>query len=206
MTGHSSHIMETPSQTAGPYVQIGCTPSRVGLAGINPGKDLGASLVSRKTMGRRISITGQIFDGTGKAVRDGLVEIWQADHNGLFNTPLETRGKPDPHFTGWGRQGTDLKTGLYRFETIVPGRVSWHDGRMQAPHVTFWIAGRGINLGLCTRMYFPDHQEDNAADPVLTGLEHPTRIPTLIAAPDGDDAYRFDIVLRGRNETVFFEH
>ena len=74
---------------------------------------------------------------------------------------------------------------------------------MQAPHVTFWIVARGINLGLHTRMYFPD--EDNAADPLLARIEHQNRVPTLIAEKTGDGAYRFDIWLQGPKETIFFD-
>ena len=50
-----------------------------------------------------------------------------------------------------------------------------------APHVNFWIAARGINIGLQTRMYFSDEAEANAADPVLNIIEHPPRRATLIA-------------------------
>jgi len=205
MPSTSPRCLETPSQTAGPYVQIGCTPNRIGIIGMYEGQDLGSALVNEQTQGRRISISGHVIDGTGKPIRDGLVEIWQSDRNGLFNSPLEMRGVPDPNFTGFGRQKTDFEDSLYCFETIVPGAVPWQDGRMQAPHITFWIAGRGINLGLHTRMYFPDFEDQNSTDPVLTMLEHPSRIPTLIAIRDAPDTYRFDIVLQGTNETVFFE-
>jgi protocatechuate 3,4-dioxygenase alpha subunit len=110
-----------------------------------------------------------------------LIEIWQADANGLFNSPSETRGEADRNFTGWGRQATDMDTGVYAFHTIKPGPVPFPDGRMQAPHITFWIVARGINLGLNTRMYFPDEENANANDPVLKRIEHRDRIQTLVA-------------------------
>ncbi len=198
-------LPETPSQTAGPYVHIGCTPNRVGMADMYGGEDLGSSLINAHTQGRRITISGRIIDGTGAPIRDGLVEIWQADANGYYNSPHETRGIPDPDFVGFGRQSTDLEDCIFHFETIVPGPVPWRDGRLQAPHINVWIAGRGINLGLHTRMYFPDFEQENRSDPVLGMLEHPSRIPTLIATLDQPDAYRFDITLQGPNETVFFE-
>jgi len=74
-----------------------------------------------------------------------------------------------------------------------------------APHITFWIVARGVNIGLHTRMYFPEEEEANAADPVLGRIEHKVRIPTLIAERAGDGEYTFDIVLQGENETVFFD-
>ncbi|MGN6548684.1 MAG: protocatechuate 3,4-dioxygenase subunit alpha, partial [Pararhizobium sp.] len=124
--------------------------------------------------------------------------------DGLYNSPSELRGTADPHFAGWGRCPTNLETGEFVFETIKPGRVPFPDGRMMAPHISFWIVARGINLGLNTRMYFPDEEAANAEDPILRRIEHRNRIPTLIGRRDGDTV-TFDIRLQGENETVFFD-
>lgn len=196
-------LKETASQTAGPYVHIGCTPNFLGMSGVFP-DDLGSAMVGEKAKGERITVTGQIFDGTGTPLRDALLEIWQADAEGLYNSPSEVRGSADPHFAGWGRQPTDLDTGVFRFDTLKPGRVPFGDGRMQAPHISFYIVARGINLGLNTRMYFADEDAANAEDPLLTRLEHKVRVPTLIAPRDGN-SYTFNIHLQGEQETVFFD-
>jgi protocatechuate 3,4-dioxygenase alpha subunit len=77
-----------------------------------------------------------------------------------------------------------------------------------APHVNFWIAARGINIGLATRMYFGDEDAANAEDPVLNIIEQPERRKTLIAPKsvrDGKTIYTFDIYLQGERETVFFD-
>lgn len=195
---------ESPSQTAGPYVHIGCTPNFAGIAGVYP-QDLGANLKVGPVKGTEIEIVGQIFDGTGSVLRDAMVEIWQADADGLFNAVNETRGAADPNFTGWGRCATDLDSGEFRFATVKPGRVPWPDGRLQAPHITFWMVARGINIGLHTRLYFPDEDTANAEDPILSRVEHRSRVETLIALPTGDGRYRFDIRLQGDGETVFFD-
>ncbi len=197
------HLKETASQTAGPYVHIGCVPNFSGIEGVYP-EDLGVSMVNDDTRGERIGISGQVLDGTGSPLKDALLEIWQADSDGLYNSPAELRGTADPNFTGWGRQPTDMESGTYRFETVKPGRVPWTDGRLQAPHVNFWIVARGINLGLNTRMYFADEEAANAEDPILQRIEHRVRVPTLLAQRDGD-GYRFDIRLQGDNETIFFD-
>ncbi|MNU01150.1 Protocatechuate 3,4-dioxygenase alpha chain [compost metagenome] len=63
---------------------------------------------------------------------------------------------------------------------------------------------RGINIGLQTRMYFPDEEQANAEDPVLNRIELKVRVPTLIAKKEGN-TYTFDIVLQGDNETIFFD-
>ena len=197
------YLKETPSQTAGPYVHIGLTPNFCDISGVYDG-DLGTAMVNDKTTGERITVMGRIFDGAGALVRDAVIEIWQADSAGLYNSPSEMRGAADPNFTGWGRCPTRAEDGVYSFETIKPGKVPFKDGRKQAPHITFWIVARGINIGLHTRMYFPEESEANAADPLLQRIEHRDRLATLIAARDGA-TYAFDIRLQGENETVFLD-
>jgi protocatechuate 3,4-dioxygenase, alpha subunit len=198
------YLKESPSQTAGPYVHIGCTPNFTGIHGIFE-TDLGAGpLVNDKTRGERITIRGRVIDGSGTPLRDAMIEIWQADAEGLYNSPSETRGTSDPNFSGWGRCPADMATGEFVFETIKPGKVPFNDGRPMAPHVTLWIVARGINIGLQTRMYFSDEEEANAADPILSRIEHKVRIPTLIGRREGDTV-TFDIHLQGENETIFFD-
>jgi protocatechuate 3,4-dioxygenase alpha subunit len=198
-----NRLKETPSQTAGPYVHIGCVPNFSGITGVYP-EDLGSTMVNDKTRGERITIRGNVIDGSGTPLRDALLEIWQADADGLYNSPSEMRGTADPNFTGWGRSPTDMQSGEYVFHTIKPGKVPFRDGRPMAPHITFWIVARGINLGLQTRMYFGDEKEANEADPILSRVEHRIRVPTLIAERKGD-TYTFDIRLQGEGETIFFD-
>ncbi|MBN8242799.1 protocatechuate 3,4-dioxygenase subunit alpha [Nitratireductor aquimarinus] len=198
-----NRLKESASQTAGPYVHIGLTPNFCGIEGIFP-EDLGASLVSDKTKGERVTVVIRVFDGTGSVLKDALVETWQADAEGLYNSPSETRGTADPAFSGWGRFPSDMESGEIRFETIKPGPVPFPGGRMMAPHINLWIVARGINLGLATRLYFGDEEAANAEDPVLARIEHRNRVPTLIASRDGD-VYTFDIHLQGEKETVFFD-
>ncbi|AUW46632.1 protocatechuate 3,4-dioxygenase subunit alpha [Rhizobium leguminosarum] len=197
------YLKETPSQTAGPYVHIGLTPNFCDIAGVYD-TDLGIEMVNDKTLGERITVTGRIFDGAGALVRDAVIEIWQADSAGLYNSPSEMRGAADPNFTGWGRCPTRAEDGVYSFETVKPGRVPFKDGRRQAPHITFWIVARGINIGLHTRMYFPEETEANAADPLLSRIEHRERVATMIATRGGATCH-FDIYLQGPKETVFLD-
>ena len=196
-------LKETASQTAGPYVHIGLTPNFCDIPGVYP-VDLGAEMLNDKTKGERITVRMRVVDGADTPLKDALIEIWQADADGLYNSPSEMRGTADPHFTGWGRKPTDMVTGECVLKTIKPGRVPFKDGRLMAPHITVWIVARGINIGLHTRMYFSDEEKANAEDPVLARIEHRVRVPTLIAQREGD-TYTFDIHLQGANETVFFD-
>ena len=195
------YLKESPSQTAGPYVHIGCVPNFSGIEGVYP-EDLGKSLRTDAAKGQHITIKGLVLDGTGTPLRDALIEMWQADADGI-HAAGDPRGPGDPEFTGFGRFAGDYDTGEWSVDTVKPGPVPFPDGRMQAPHITFWIVARGINIGLHTRMYFPD--EDNSADPVLTRIEHQNRVPTLIAVKEAEGQYRFDIRLQGDKETIFFD-
>ena len=201
-------LRETPSQTAGPYVHIGLIPHQAGFDIFH--NQLGAVLAGPETRGERIRIEGRILDGTGAPCRDVLVELWQANAAGKYDHPADTQDKPiDPAFRGWGRTGTDFTTGLYAFDTIKPGAVTGRHGHtVMAPHASLWIASRGMNIGLSTRIYFGDEEAANAADPVLNIIDSPPRRATLIAPRserDGRAVYTFDIHLQGDRETVFFD-
>jgi protocatechuate 3,4-dioxygenase alpha subunit len=150
-----------------------------------------------------------VFDGAGTPLRDVLLEIWQANAAGRYNHPDDTSSQPlDDDFRGFGRAGSDFDGGLYSFETIKPGPIAHPDGRTSAPHINVWIVARGINIGLNTRIYFPDEETANAADPVLNLIEQPVRRSTLIAKRSergGKTVYTFDVHLQGADETVFFD-
>ncbi|MFK0161361.1 protocatechuate 3,4-dioxygenase subunit alpha [Rhizobium sp. NPDC090279] len=203
MVQELGYLKETPSQTAGPYVHIGLTPNYSEIDGVYE-TDLGSVMVNDKTLGERITVTGRVLDGAGAPVKDAVLEIWQADSAGLYNSPSELRGTADLNFTGWGRCPTNSADGVFRFETIKPGRVPFKDGRKMAPHITFWVVARGINIGLHTRMYFPEEAAANAEDPLLARIEHRDRVATLVGVKQGS-AYTFDIHLQGDKETVFLD-
>lgn len=130
-----------------------------------------------------LRITGRVLDGAGEPVPDAIVEIWQADEAGRYRQDF-----------GWGRSGCDAE-GRYSFTTCKPGSV---DG--QAPHLMMLVFARGLLKPVLTRMYFPDEEEANARDPVLSAVDDPT---TLVARSVAD-GLAFDVRLQGDGETVFF--
>lgn len=207
MTNPLGYLKETASQTAGPYVHIGLIPHQAGFDIFE--NNFGGDVAGPNTKGERIRVEGRVIDGTGTPLRDVLIETWQANAAGRYNHPADRQEKPlDPDFRGWGRVGSHFETGVYQLNTIKPGIVIGRNRRPMAPHINFWIVSRGINIGLNTRMYFADEVEANANDPVLKLIELETRRKTLIAAREtraGETVYRFDIVLQGENETVFFD-
>ena len=179
---------QTASQTVGPFFKIGL--------------DYGNrnNMVNDDTQGERIHIRGRVLDGDGQPVDDAMVEIWQADANGVYNHPGDAQqAAADPAFFGFGRAATDDE-GWYSFKTIKPGRVG-----AQAPHLLLHLFMRGMLLHASSRLYFSD--EDNSEDAVLRGVPAERR-HTLIGQRndrEGTPTYRFDINMQGPNETVFFE-
>lgn len=200
-------LHETPSQTGGPYVHIGLLPKQANIKVFE--NNFNNQLVKENTLGERIRLEGQVFDGLGLPLRDVLIEIWQADANGVYPSAADIQGKVvDPNFFGWGRTGADFETGFWSFNTIKPSAVPGRKGTTQAPHIALIIFARGINIGLNTRVYFEDEAEANAQDPVLKGIEWAPRRQTLIAKReerDGEVVYRFDIRIQGEDETVFLD-
>jgi protocatechuate 3,4-dioxygenase alpha subunit len=181
----------TPFQTVGPFFAICLSESGC------------AHIASENAIGRRIAIEGTVRDGAGAVVSDALVEIWQANAAGRYAHPDDHQSKPlDPNFTGYGRAPTNDE-GRFVIETIMPGRVPGPGGTLQAPHLLLGILARGILTRLVTRLYFDD-EPSTREDPVLA-LVPAERRATLLARPMGDDRYRFDLVLQGDGETVFFD-
>ena len=183
---------QTPSQTVGPFF----APSLIAAGS--------EKLVRSETRGDRITIEGRVLDGDGAPVIDAMVEIWQANAEGRYDHLDDDQEKLlDPAFHGYGRAATDAR-GSYHFESIKPGAVPGTDGVLQAPHINVSIFARGLLKRLCTRIYFPDDML-NETDLVLITIA-PERRATLIAsrAPNFK-VMRFDIILQGANETVFFD-
>ena len=183
-------IGQTPSQTVGPFFAFGL-PER-------------QDMVDEATLGQRIRIMGNVYDGDGAPVVDALVELWQADAQGVYDHPEDPRqAEADPNFSGFGRSGT-VGNGFV-FKTIKPGPVTAPDGSQQAPHIFVRVFSRGMLIHANSRLYFSD-EPANAEDQVLATV--PTaRQQTLIAQLQaGQDlpTYRFDIHLQGEQETVFF--
>jgi len=174
-------LQATTSQTVGPYLHIGMTWLII------------EKLAAARVPGERVTIEGHIVDGDGKPVNDAAVEIWQADSRGRYGTKS---------FRGFGRSATDDK-GMFRFQTIKPGRVPGPGGKLQAPHIAVNIFMRGQLKQLVSRIYFAGDPA-NGGDPVLQ-LVPAERRATLIAKKAGRSTFEWNVALQGRHETVFFD-
>jgi protocatechuate 3,4-dioxygenase alpha subunit len=154
----------TPSQTAGPFFAFALP-----FAGDRTAADPGSPGAVR--------IEGQLLDGAGQPVPDGLLEAWWGDQ--------------------FARCSTDPEGA---FDFVVRRPPSGPGG--EAPHVNLTVFARGLLKHLSTRIYFPDEAMANAADPVLQVVD-PERRHTLVARAE-DGALHFDVHLQGEEETVFF--
>ncbi len=190
----------TPSQTVGPYFAYGLTPG----SKYEWNDAFSNDLVTPDATGDRVRIAGQVFDGDGAVIPDDMLEIWQADGQGRYANPRDTRALPNAAFKGFGRCGAGAK-GEFVFDTIKPGIVPDPDGKPQAPHILLAVFARGMLLHLYTRIYFDDEAEKNAADPVLALVPAERRSTLSAKRGAGSATYRLDIHLQGDNETVFFD-
>ncbi|HYF58964.1 MAG TPA: protocatechuate 3,4-dioxygenase subunit alpha [Burkholderiaceae bacterium] len=195
----SAPFGQTPSQTVGPYFAYGLVPQQYGYEFRSL---FGPDLAEPRTPGEPIAIEGRVLDGRGEPIVDALVEIRHADARGRHpssRAEVEASG-----FRGYGRMGTGtLPGGLFSFRTIRPGALG--DG--SAPHVDMVVSMRGLLVHAFTRLWFDDLADANAADPVLATVPAERR-GTLIArreARPGGVVYRFDVVMQGDAETVFFD-
>ena len=202
---------QTPSQTVGPFFHYGLPwkggadligDSELGARPeLMPAEHylLGGPTTKGAIHGEPIELVGRVLDAQGQPVPDALIEIWQADASGRYGG-----GNAPDGFIGFGRSATS-EAGEYRFRTIRPGRVPGPGGGLQAAHIAVGVFGRGLLKRLATRLYFED-AEGLAEDPVLA-CAPPERRATLLAKRVGESpvTYRFDIVLQGPAETVFFD-
>jgi len=134
--------------------------------------------------GAGIVIRGRLLDGKGVGIPDGVLEWW---HPSLAAVHRSMTGED----------------GGFLFETTKPAAIEGPDGSTQAPHFAVRVLARGVLTHYMTRVYFADDTA-TAADPIMQ-LVPENRRATLIAQAVAANEYRFDVVLQGANETVFFD-
>jgi protocatechuate 3,4-dioxygenase, beta subunit len=160
-------------------------------------------------LGERIVVIGRVVDAAGRAVRNQLVEIWQANASGRYRHARDQHPAPlDPNFTGAGRCLTD-DDGWYRFTTVRPGPYPWknHLNAWRPAHIHFSLFGNAFTDRLVTQMYFPGDPLFDL-DPIFQSITDPKAREGLIAGYDHDvtqpewaTGYRWDIVLDGARRT-----
>jgi len=171
------------SQTVGPYFTIGLEYLIDRMAEID--------------VEGTIEIRGRVLDRDGAPVPDAMLEFWSACEARVDTGGFQEHGIPD----GLRRVATDPE-GSFAVRIGSPNASQLEDGRVQAPHMLVMVFARGLQRQLITRVYLED-KTGNENDPVLLGVPLERR-STLVAKCDGEHAYRWDVILQGANETVFF--
>lgn len=166
--------------------------------------------VNGEPIGERIKVMGRVMDSNGRGLPHVLIEIWQANSAGRYIHKAEIHDAPlDPNFLGSGRLLTDNE-GNYSFYTIKPGAYPWgnHYNAWRPNHIHFSVMGHQLEHRLVTQMYFPGDPLF-AYDPIFQST--PAHARELMVAnfrmdwtePEFALAYEFNIVLNGRQKTVF---
>ena len=159
--------------------------------------------------GQRIVVEGRVLDEGGRPVPHTLIEVWQANAAGRYAHKVDQWDAPlDANFTGAGRALTDGE-GRYRFVTVRPGAYPWrnHHNAWRPAHIHFSLFGQAFLTRLVTQMYFPGDPL-LPLDPIFTAIPDARARERLVAEfdlsltePAFALGYRFDLVLRGRDQT-----
>jgi protocatechuate 3,4-dioxygenase, beta subunit len=161
-------------------------------------------------MGERIVVSGRVLDENGRAIPNTLIEVWQANAGGRYFHDRDSHPAPlDPNFTGAGRALSDA-SGHYQFTTVKPGAYPWrnHENAWRPAHIHFSLFGNAFVTRLVTQMYFPGDPL-LPFDPIFQSVPERARDRLIsrfdwqTTQPEWCLGFRFDIVLRGREETPF---
>jgi protocatechuate 3,4-dioxygenase, alpha subunit len=174
------------SQTVGPFFRIGL-------------EYLCAKRVTAGSAGA-VTIAGSVLDANGVPVPDALLEFW-------YESPEEPRDGASTELThrhsSFIRVATDDE-GRFQFSVNRPDPQDRVGDVKQAPHFDVLVFSRGLLRHLITRMYLPD-EPANETDPILQSVQQERR-HTLVAHPDSQHRkmLEWNVVLQGKDETVFF--
>ena len=162
-------------------------------------------------IGHKIIVHGTIRDQYLKPIEGALIEIWQANAGGkYFHNKDQNIAAIDPNFAGCGRFITE-NNGNYEFITIQPGPYPYPNRGVEwrPMHIHFSIFGQAFAQRLITQMYFEGDPHVGIC-PIVQSIGDGRAIEQLVArldmahsVPMDLRAYRFDIVLRGPDATMF---
>ncbi|MEV0372840.1 dioxygenase [Streptomyces sp. NPDC050636] len=139
------------------------TPAAIEGPLFKPDSPERSDLITPGIRGVRLDLGGVVHDTACKPLPGTLIEFWQCDQNGDYDTS---------GFSLRGHQYTNSR-GAFRLRTIIP-RDYWGRWGQRAPHIHTQVQSPGGPV-LITQLYFPDDTEAygrdfaalNAADRLL---------------------------------------
>lgn len=162
-------------------------------------------------LGHKILVYGNLKDQFLNPIEGALIEIWQANASGKYLHPNDRTPTPiDPNFAGCGRY-ISASDGYYEFLTIQPGPYPYPNRGIEwrPMHIHFSIFGKSFGQRLITQMYFEGDPLIKLC-PMVNSIPDKKAINSLIGSLDTSKssshnilAYKFDIILRGTNQTYF---
>jgi catechol 1,2-dioxygenase len=160
----------TPSEVLGPFYKKGAPNAKRLRAAQGPGMPL--------------AVKGSVFNTKGDKLPEATVELWHADHAGVYDTQgFNFRAKLRPN-----------EQGVYEVETIMPG--SYVD--RPAQHIHYLISAPGHKT-LVTQAYFstdPFFEGDPVKNYKKRGIvRHADLVRPVTLHPDNSAAIQFDIIL-----------
>jgi catechol 1,2-dioxygenase len=175
----------TEADIVGPYYRFGA-PFRSRLAGADE-------------PGERLVVTGTVLSEDCRTpVPGALIEIWQADHAGVYDTSKPGNFTEVTSFHLRGMLYTN-EQGRYEIETIMPGRypvppalpgLEKYAGLTRPAHIHFRVM-ESLHVPLTTQLYFK-------GDPFIANDPFASHKSTLAIELQADGKGRrgvFDIVL-----------
>ena len=186
---HERLLPRTSDQILGPFFPLS-TPSKGGDLTKIPGRP-------GQAQGQVLHVTGRVLDRTGQPVRNGRINIWQANSFGRYTHPNDNNPAPlDPSFEGFAVVDTD-DDGRYSLKTIKPGAYPTGPTTIRPSHIHFEVFGKRERL--ITQLYFagdPHHDKDRwlQSSRLPETIVMPMREPQAGMDPDSKLVV-FDIVL-----------
>ena len=175
----------TDRDILGPFYRFGA-PFQTKLAGPNE-------------PGERLMITGTAYSSDCRSrLPNTLIEIWQANKAGLYDTDKPGNFTEHVDFHLRGMMLTDQQ-GHYEFETIMPGRypippnlpgLEKYAGMTRPAHIHFRVS-ESLHIPLTTQLYFKD-------DPYIAKDPWASRKPSMAIGLKQDGKYlhgTLDLVL-----------
>lgn len=212
---YKSTVLRSPRRRLVP-VRPGVGELSGPVFGHDPAGDLDNDLIRNyattgEAVGERILVHGCVYDEDRRRIPGALIEIWQANASGKYRHVNDSYiGTSDANFGGYGRCVSDTD-GTYAFNTIRPGPYPFPNRgcEWRPAHIHLSIFGPAFAQRLVTQLYFEGDPLIPLC-PIVNTIPDPAAIDRLVAKLDmpamtdfDSLAYRFDIVLRGCDSTVF---
>jgi protocatechuate 3,4-dioxygenase beta subunit len=158
-----------------------------------------ARLAGAEEAGERLVVSGTVLSADCRTpLPNALVEVWQANGAGLYDTQTPGNYTDKGRFHLRGMLYTDAQ-GRYRIETVMPGRypvppnlpgVEQYGGITRPAHIHFRVM-EALHVPVTLQLYF-------AGDPYIAkdpwASQHPDNVIALEAEEEGRRGV-FDIVL-----------